>query len=193
MLRKMDISKFSKIFFSSILVDNLGIDKCWLYCCIPGLVISIQNEIGNWLLVMSLRNWWWGTVLFDGTSLITTDLPGNHWTFGWAWLLSPYLFCSPRLVFWDWLACQWGCRLCLPVYHAQWLAALALQRCSCCSQTAVHLWKPCCSEQGVRLDEVWRSFPAHMVLLLCEMWLCSSSPCLQHSWALNHIDCLVCP
>lgn len=159
-------------FFSSILVDKLGIGQCWLDCCIPGLVISIQNAVGNWLPVMSLRNRWWGTMLFDGTSLISADLPGNHRALGWAWLPSPYLGCSPRLVLLSWQ---------LPGYRGQWLAPLGLQRCSCCLQTAAHLQKPCCSEQGLALDEVRRSLPAYVVLLLCEMWLCSSSACLQHS------------
>lgn len=162
MLLEMYFSKFSRKVFSSILVGNLRTGEYWLDCYIPRLVVHIQNTIDNWLLVLSLRNWCWGTMLFDGTSVI-------YYRFTWQSLdswLSLATITKPVLIstfgFGDWLPCHQGCRICLPGCLARWLAPLALQRYSCCSQTTVHLQKPCCCEQGVGLDEAQRPLPVYM-------------------------------
>lgn len=83
-----------------------------------------------WTLTHRLNFLFWSqTYLALWTCLVTTDLPGDHWSTGWSWLLSPALLC-----FFEERLCWWGQCLCVPCCHP-WLTSFWGEAHSCCSPT----------------------------------------------------------
>lgn len=70
----------------------LTLGPCLCYVGVMPVLGHIPHWSSSWLDFLAW-SWTWVIVLVSATTLISVDLPGNHWTVGWAMILS--LLLSP--------------------------------------------------------------------------------------------------
>lgn len=157
--------------------DSGSCDRPALYC--PEEVMAIRGH--HWFLGgkrtttnVSFSDFYW-TVAYpehSGHRLVTSSLwldLGLASCLGSCWLPSLYLFCCSGRVLLSLLTLS-GAALLPALFPCSVVGSFALQKCSGCLLHA-----------ECKLGEFQRSLAAYVTF--CEIWPCSSFPCLQHSWS----------